>query len=151
MFVQTGERLQSHRVEECISCDIEILNIRPPLNETTTQIDPELLNTPSSSASQSSLSSLSPSCEPLQADYCSQLATALWDTQTLQETTCIANKTYFNNMEEDLHEPLQVASSEIPDLNPLTVCRSQVVSHMVTSPTKHCKYNVQDEAEHFEL
>ncbi|XP_042276180.1 oncostatin-M-specific receptor subunit beta [Thunnus maccoyii] len=114
---QTGEWLQTQRVEECISCDIEILNIRPPLNQTTTLRDPELLNTPSS-VFQSSPSSLSPSCEPLHSDYCPQSATVFWDTQTLQEITYIANKTYFHTMKEDLSEPQQDESSEITSFEP---------------------------------
>ncbi|XP_062272715.1 oncostatin-M-specific receptor subunit beta [Scomber scombrus] len=112
---ETDQWLQSQKVEECISCDIEILNTRPPLNKTTRK-DPELLNTPCSSASQCSTSSFSPSCEPLQADYYPQSATLLWETQA--QITCIANKTYLNITEKDWSEPQQVASSEITSFDP---------------------------------
>lgn len=118
MFEQTDEWLQSQKVEECISCDIEILNTRPPLNKTTRLKEPELLNTPCPSASQSSPSFFSSSCGPLQTDYYPQSAAMLWETQNLGQSTCIANKSYLDTIENDLSEPQQVASSEITSFEP---------------------------------
>ncbi|KAM7391310.1 hypothetical protein PAMP_022010 [Pampus punctatissimus] len=110
---ETCEQLQSQSVEECVSCDIEILNIKPLLNENTLR-DPELLNTPSLAAFQS----LSPSCEPLQVCYFPQSATDLCGTETFQQTIYTENKTYFGTMEEDFSESQQVASSEITSSEP---------------------------------
>ncbi|KAM7415884.1 hypothetical protein PAMA_018107 [Pampus argenteus] len=110
---ETCERLQSQRVEECVTCDIEILNIRPLLNENTPK-DPELLNTPSLAAFQS----VSPACEPLQVCYFPQSATVLCGTETFQETIYTENKTYFGTTGEDLSESQQVASSEITSSEP---------------------------------
>ncbi|KAM9360201.1 leukemia inhibitory factor receptor [Symphorus nematophorus] len=106
---ETSERLQSEQVEDC-SCDIEILNIRHPLTETTTLSDPELLNTLPSPGSQSSTSMVS--CVLLQADYCPQSATGLLDRSALQQTPSITNKTYFHT-KEDLSEAQQAMFSEI--------------------------------------
>ncbi|XP_049435302.1 leukemia inhibitory factor receptor isoform X1 [Epinephelus fuscoguttatus] len=88
---ETGERLQSQKVEECSCCDIEIVNSRPPLDET--------LNTLPSPGSKS----FSPTL-PLQVDYCPQSVTVSWDTPDLQQITCITNKTYLPTAVEDLSE-----------------------------------------------
>ncbi|XP_070761070.1 leukemia inhibitory factor receptor [Enoplosus armatus] len=96
---ETDKRLQSQKLEECSSCNIEILNTRPPLTETTTLRDPEPLNT--SPASQSSPSTLPLSRVTLQADYCPQSTTVLWYRPALQQIQCMTNKTYFHTMEED--------------------------------------------------
>lgn len=99
-FLQETERLPPQKPEECISCDIEILNPRPFQTEPTLR-DPEPLNTspPSPSASPLLLS-----CDSYQADYCPQL----WDGAALQQTTCITNRTYFHTMEEDPSETQDV-------------------------------------------
>ncbi|XP_034547122.1 leukemia inhibitory factor receptor isoform X2 [Notolabrus celidotus] len=93
---ETGDRLQSEKPEECTSCNIEILNTRPFLTETT-QGDPEDLNT---SPSPAPALDLPLSCVPFQTDYCPQL----WDGAALEQNTCITNQTYFHTMEEDLSE-----------------------------------------------
>nr|XP_020449371.1 leukemia inhibitory factor receptor-like isoform X2 [Monopterus albus]XP_020449372.1 leukemia inhibitory factor receptor-like isoform X2 [Monopterus albus] len=80
---QAGVSVQSHKVEDCISCDIEILDTHPPLNETTTLTDPEPLTAPPPSPS--SLSSTSchfPVCHPKQST--AQSATMLCDTPPLR-------------------------------------------------------------------
>ncbi|XP_074495372.1 leukemia inhibitory factor receptor isoform X2 [Sebastes fasciatus] len=102
---ETGERLQAQKVEECISCDIEILNTKPPVAETTKLRDPEPLSTLPSPGSQSAPSASSPSCVPLlQSDYCPQSVTVFWDRPALQQVTCITNKTYLHTVKEDLSE-----------------------------------------------
>ncbi|KAI4820266.1 hypothetical protein KUCAC02_028250 [Chaenocephalus aceratus] len=47
---ETGERLQALKVEECSTCDIEILNSRPLLKETSALRDPAPMNPPPSPA-----------------------------------------------------------------------------------------------------
>lgn len=116
MFVQ-AERLQSQKVEECRSCDIEILSTRPPPNETTTLRDPEALNTLPSPGSLASPSTLSLSRVPLQAGYCPQMVMLLWDGPALQQIEGITNKTYFHTTEEDLSEAQQVIFSEVNELS----------------------------------
>lgn len=80
MFAQTVEWMQSQRVDECSSCDIEILSDGLP---------------------QSTLPSPgSQSCPPLQAEYCPQSVTVmLRDREAL---LCVTNKAYFQTAEEDL-------------------------------------------------
>ncbi|XP_034728872.1 leukemia inhibitory factor receptor isoform X1 [Etheostoma cragini] len=104
---EMGELLQSQKVEECSCCDIEILNTRPLLDETTALRDAEPMNTLPDPGSQPSPSALSLSCEPLQAEYCPQSVPVFWDRTTLQQT-CISNSNYVNTMEEDLSEAQQV-------------------------------------------
>uniref|UniRef100_A0A3Q1EKW3 Leukemia inhibitory factor receptor-like n=1 Tax=Acanthochromis polyacanthus TaxID=80966 RepID=A0A3Q1EKW3_9TELE len=110
---KTDQRLHSQKAEECISCVIEIVNARPPLMETTTLIDPEPANILCSPGSDSSPSSMPPSCKLIQADYCPQSATLHWDRPTLQRITSITNKSYIYSMVEDYSEPQQVTSSEV--------------------------------------
>ncbi|XP_040898493.1 oncostatin-M-specific receptor subunit beta isoform X2 [Toxotes jaculatrix] len=110
---ETVERVQPHKVEECISCDIEIINTHPPLNHTATLRDPGPLNTPPSPTSLSSFSSLSPFCLPVQ-DYRPQLVTLLCEGLALPQITHITNKTYFHSKVEDFSEPQEeVTFSEI--------------------------------------
>ncbi|XP_074527018.1 leukemia inhibitory factor receptor [Halichoeres trimaculatus] len=106
-FLQETERLPSQKPEECISCDIEILNTRPFLIETT-QRDLEPLNTPPPSPPASSLLL---SCEAYQMEYCPQL----WDGAALQQTTCITNRTYFDTTEEDPSDTQEIV---FPDFKP---------------------------------
>ncbi|XP_054467793.1 leukemia inhibitory factor receptor [Anoplopoma fimbria] len=93
---ETAKQLQSQKVEECSSCVIEILTTRPPLAVTTALTHPEPLP--------GSQSSPSLSCVPLQADYCPQSVTVLWDGPALQPIACIKIKTYLRTMDEDLPE-----------------------------------------------
>ncbi|XP_026177146.1 oncostatin-M-specific receptor subunit beta [Mastacembelus armatus] len=92
---KTDERVLHHKVEDCISCDIEILDTHPPLNEAINQA-----------------SSMALSCAPLQADYRPQSAVLLCTTPALQQIKCIANRSYFDPMAGDVSEP-QVTFSEI--------------------------------------
>ncbi|XP_072243660.1 leukemia inhibitory factor receptor isoform X2 [Leuresthes tenuis] len=92
---EAAQRLQSQRVEECICCDIEILNIRPRLNETTSVTD-----TLCSPCSPSSISSKSPTCVPLKAEYHPQSAILLQDRPTPQQMTCVINKSYLRPVVE---------------------------------------------------
>ncbi|XP_078107293.1 leukemia inhibitory factor receptor isoform X1 [Sander vitreus] len=100
---EIGERLQSQKVEECSCCDIEILNTRPLLDETTALRDAEPMNTLPSPGSQPFPSALSLSCVPLQTEYCPQSV----------KQTCISNKTYLHTNEEDLSEAQQVMLTDI--------------------------------------
>ncbi|XP_071339602.1 leukemia inhibitory factor receptor isoform X2 [Trachinotus anak] len=109
---EAGERVQSQKVEECVSCDIEILNSRSDLNEATTLRDPEPPSRPPSPGSQSSRSSSSASCVQPQG-YCPQSATLLWEGPAFQQITCILNKNYFQPMVEDFFEPQDVTLSDI--------------------------------------
>ena len=111
IFAQTAQRLQSQRVEECICCDIEILNIRPLLTETTSVRDAELTNTLCSPCSPSSISSKSPNCVSLQAEYHPQSAILLQDRPTPQQMTCVTNKSYLRPVVENHSEPQQATTS----------------------------------------
>lgn len=101
MFAQISERLQAQEVEECSSCDIEILNSKLPLNETTT----EPLNAPPSPGSQSRL--------PLHTDYCPQ--SVLCHRPDPQQWTNVTNETYFHTVEEDLTEKQEIRFSGISE------------------------------------
>uniref|UniRef100_A0A3Q2QCQ8 Leukemia inhibitory factor receptor-like n=1 Tax=Fundulus heteroclitus TaxID=8078 RepID=A0A3Q2QCQ8_FUNHE len=70
-FAQTDQKLQSQKVEECISCDIEVLNIKPLWHESSTLMDPECADPMCSTGS---LPSLAPSSVPIQTGYCPQSA-----------------------------------------------------------------------------
>ncbi|XP_076587335.1 leukemia inhibitory factor receptor isoform X2 [Chaetodon auriga] len=110
---EASERLQSQQMEECSSCDLEILNTRPVVNGTITPSDLEPLNTPPSPGSQPPRSIFSLSCVSLQEDYCPQSATALWDRTAPRQMVCVTNKTYFHTMEADLTAAQQAVFSEI--------------------------------------
>lgn len=101
MLAQTVEWLQPQRVDECSSCDIEILYTRPPLNEPTTLSDAGPQSTPPSPGTHS--------CPPLQAEYCPQSVTVLL--RDREALLCVTNKAYFHTVEEDLSEA-QVRLSE---------------------------------------
>lgn len=124
MFVQTVERLQPQKVEECSCCEIEILNTRPPPNETTTLRDPEHLDTLPSPGPQSSSSTLLLAYVPLEADYCPQSVMVLQNKPAPQQITYMTNKTYFHPMKEDLPEAKQAMFSEIsePSETPQELC-----------------------------
>ncbi|KAL3975554.1 dynein regulatry complex protein 1 [Sarotherodon galilaeus] len=109
---ETDQWLQSQKPEECISCDIEILNGRPSLNEITALRDSELTNEPCSPSLQSSLSSSSPSCMLLEANYCPQLATLPWDRPASQQVTSLMNRSYLYTLKEGYSEPPEVVFSE---------------------------------------
>ncbi|XP_022621028.1 leukemia inhibitory factor receptor-like isoform X3 [Seriola dumerili] len=131
---EAGERVQSHKVEECISCDIEILNTRPLLTEATTLRDPEPLNTLCSPGSQSSPSSLS---EPHKG-YCPQSAELLSERPAPQQITCITNKSYFHTTVEDFSEPQEVTNSEIKSTSEPSDCLQEscsVVSGYISNDT----------------
>lgn len=113
MLLQTSEKLQLQTVEECVICDIEILNVRLPLTKMSTLTDPELQNAPPTSASPSSVSSRSPACVPLISHYCPQSSAELPQISDFQKPTSVINKSYFHTMEEDFFEPQQVTFSDI--------------------------------------
>ncbi|KAK9523056.1 hypothetical protein VZT92_019485 [Zoarces viviparus] len=95
---EIAEWLRPQRAEECSSCDIEILNTGPPLDETTALRDPDPGPGPQSS----------PSAWPLlQADYCPQSVPALWGGPALQTITCVTNETYLHTG-EDLFEAQEI-------------------------------------------
>ncbi|XP_036954638.1 oncostatin-M-specific receptor subunit beta isoform X1 [Acanthopagrus latus] len=98
---ETVEWLQPQRVDECSSCNIEILYTRPPLNEPTTLSDAGPQSTPPSPGTHS--------CPPLQAEYCPQSVTVLL--RDREALLCVTNKAYFHTVEEDLSEA-QVRLSE---------------------------------------
>ncbi|XP_058493211.1 oncostatin-M-specific receptor subunit beta isoform X2 [Solea solea] len=112
---QTGERVPSHKMEECITCDIEILNSHPPLVKPSTLREnrPVFMSTPSP-GSQSSDSSPSPPCVVPVQDYCPHSVTPLREGPALQQITCMANKSYFYPMVEESPETQgETTSSEV--------------------------------------
>ncbi|XP_071775502.2 leukemia inhibitory factor receptor isoform X1 [Centroberyx gerrardi] len=130
---ETSERLQSQTVEECVSCDIEILPAGTPVTETTTLIDPELLNAPSSSASQSSTLSSSALCMPPQADYRPQSTAVRWESPVFQQVTSVTNQSYCSTIGGDFSEPQQVAPKGISEINSLESSESLQESWSVMS------------------
>lgn len=124
-FLDEAERLQSQE-EECRTCDIEILNTRPPPNETNTLRDPEPLNTLPSLGPPAFPSILSLSISPvqLQADYCPQSVSMLWDGPAVHQISVITNKTYFHMMGGDFSEAPQVIFNEVnePSESPHESC-----------------------------
>ncbi|XP_014324057.2 leukemia inhibitory factor receptor-like isoform X1 [Xiphophorus maculatus] len=94
---ESCQKLQSQREEECISCDIEVLTVKPLRHESPVLRDPESTNTTCSPAPQSSLA---PSCVPLQTGYRPQSAVLLCQTPTHQQLMCIANKSYLSPITE---------------------------------------------------
>ncbi|XP_026198886.1 oncostatin-M-specific receptor subunit beta [Anabas testudineus] len=105
---KTNETVLSHKPDECISCDIEILNTSPPLNQTSTLKDPEPTNKLPSPDSQS----YAPSSSPSSGSYCPQSAALLYHRAADQQTS-ITNKSYFHTMVDDAFEPQQVKICEI--------------------------------------
>ncbi|XP_007563592.1 leukemia inhibitory factor receptor isoform X2 [Poecilia formosa] len=93
---ETGQKLQSQREEECISCDIEVLTVKPLWHESSILMDPEGTDTTCSPAPQSSLP---PSC-PLQTGYRPQSAVLLCQTPPHQQLRCIVNKSYLSPITE---------------------------------------------------
>ncbi|XP_008416333.1 leukemia inhibitory factor receptor isoform X1 [Poecilia reticulata] len=93
---ETGQKLQSQREEECISCDIEVLTVKPFWHESSILTDPDGTNTTCSPSPQSSLP---PSC-PLQTGYRPQSAVLLCQTPAHQQLRCIANKSYLSPITE---------------------------------------------------
>ncbi|XP_034026632.1 oncostatin-M-specific receptor subunit beta isoform X2 [Thalassophryne amazonica] len=80
-FLHESERLQSEMLDECVSSNIEVLHVRPTLNQMTPACPPA----PQCSAS---------ACLPLHTDYCAQ--SALWEMSVI-------NKSYFQPTEEDVY------------------------------------------------
>uniref|UniRef100_A0A3Q0SNH8 Fibronectin type-III domain-containing protein n=1 Tax=Amphilophus citrinellus TaxID=61819 RepID=A0A3Q0SNH8_AMPCI len=119
---ETDQWLQSQKPEECISCDIEILNVRPPLNEGTTLRDSELAEAPCSPSSQSLLSSSSPSCMLLEANYCPQSATQSLDKPASQQVTSIVNRSYLYTLKEGYPELPKLVFGEIRPIFEATDC-----------------------------
>ncbi|XP_061585467.1 leukemia inhibitory factor receptor [Cololabis saira] len=120
---ETDQWTQSQRVEECICCDIEILNVKPLLNQTNLKGDPELKMLCSPGTEPCALS-VSPSCEPVQADYRPQSDTLLWDRPAQQQMMCIANKSYLSTADEIL-KPHESIFSEISSNFEISVCQQE--------------------------
>ncbi|XP_069563953.1 leukemia inhibitory factor receptor [Brachyistius frenatus] len=104
---ETDQRLRSQEVEECISCDVEIVNIRPPLNETTSSRDPELTDTLRSPGSRT----VNTLCAPLQTDYIPQSATLLKDQPASEQITWASNRSYLCTTVENFSELQQITFS----------------------------------------
>ncbi|KAM3610502.1 uncharacterized protein V6R79_004825 [Siganus canaliculatus] len=102
---EISERLQSQDVEECSSCDIEVLDVRSALNE------PGPLNVLTSPPYP--LLASSSSYVPLQADYRPQSVTVLQGRAASQQVACVTNRTYFGTAEKDESEPCPVLLSEV--------------------------------------
>ncbi|XP_054895473.1 leukemia inhibitory factor receptor isoform X2 [Poeciliopsis prolifica] len=94
---ETGQKLLSQRQEECISCDVEVLTVKPLRHESSNLRDPENTNTTCSPAPQSSLA---PSCVPILTGYRPQSAVPLCQTPAHQQLVCIANKSYLSPITE---------------------------------------------------
>ncbi|XP_047236405.1 leukemia inhibitory factor receptor isoform X3 [Girardinichthys multiradiatus] len=103
---EIDQKLQSHKVEECIGCDIEVMHIKPLWHESTILRTPEHTNTMCSPAFQPSLP---PSCVPLQTGYCPQSTVLLCERPIHQQIMCIANKSYLSM----IAEPQEVEFTEI--------------------------------------
>lgn len=69
---QAAERLQAQEVEQCSSCDVEVLITTPPAGGAEPR--------------PGSLSQV-----PLHTGYCPQSVTLLWDRPALQPTTSVTN------------------------------------------------------------
>lgn len=92
-FTQNVEGLQAKEAEECSGCDIEIVNIGPPPDDSSAPSDPETPD-PLHSCGSPSLS-LFLSGVPLQGNYCPQVFPVLLEKQDLQQMTPVTNKTHF--------------------------------------------------------
>lgn len=104
VFAQTDQWLQSQKPEDCFSCDVEILEVRPR---------PELADARCSPGSQALLLSASPSRMLLEADYCPQLPTLSLDKRASQPVTGIVNRSYLNTLKGGYPEPPKPVLSEI--------------------------------------
>ncbi|KAM4579157.1 leukemia inhibitory factor receptor [Fundulus diaphanus] len=100
---ETDRKLQSQKVEECISCDVEVLNIKPLWHESSTLRDPECADPMCSPGS------LPSSSVPIQTGYWPQSAVLLFERATNQEMVAISNKSYLS----PIAEPQQVEFSQI--------------------------------------
>ncbi|XP_024908948.1 oncostatin-M-specific receptor subunit beta isoform X2 [Cynoglossus semilaevis] len=104
---QTGEMVQPHRTEDCVSCEIHIVKFLPHVNKTPSTLQfPVAATTPfpaSLSLTSPLLSSLTPSCMPVQ-DYSPQLVTLIEKDPALQQVNDITNMIYFHSMMDDFPE-----------------------------------------------
>ncbi|XP_029018223.1 oncostatin-M-specific receptor subunit beta isoform X2 [Betta splendens] len=100
----------SHRPEECVSCDIEILHPSPPLEAATSLGDPDPLSKPPSPGRRS-LASLSSAF--FHDDYCPQ--SALWPHD---QHTGLMNKSYFCSVAEETTGSQQITSKIQLSLEP---------------------------------
>ncbi|KAM6930889.1 leukemia inhibitory factor receptor [Xenentodon cancila] len=121
---ETDQRLQSQSVEECICCDIEILSVKPLLNQTDLRGDPELTKMLCSPGTEPCASFESPSCEPEQADYRPQSEILQWERPALQQMMCIANKSYLGTT-DDNQRPHESVFSEISYNSEPSVCQQE--------------------------
>uniref|UniRef100_A0A8C7ZYH8 Fibronectin type-III domain-containing protein n=1 Tax=Oryzias sinensis TaxID=183150 RepID=A0A8C7ZYH8_9TELE len=95
-FCQTIQRLASQRIDECISCEIEILNV----GASATARKPDFTNDLCSPGTHSSPSSTSASCISVQRGYCPQSAVVLVEKPTCLQMACVINKSYFSTIAE---------------------------------------------------
>lgn len=113
LFAQTDHRLQDEEVEECVSCDVQILN-KPLLPETSTPKDPEFTNAPSSPGSQLCLSPLL-----LQSNYCPQSAVLPCDTTTHQQVMSVTNRGYLRGyLSTDVEHPSEAQEATVSEITP---------------------------------
>lgn len=107
LTAQTGEMVQPHRTEDCVSCEIHIVKFLPHVNKTPSTLQfPVAATTPfpaSLSLTSPLLSSLTPSCMPVQ-DYSPQLVTLIEKDPALQQVNDITNMIYFHSMMDDFPE-----------------------------------------------
>lgn len=127
--LQSSETVLSPKVEECICCDIEILNTSPPQAEAATLRGPGPVNTLPSAGSQSSASSSAPSCVAAQADYCPQSAMLLCKGPPVQQVMCFTNKSYFPFSVEDVSKQQEVTLGEIKSRLKLSEDESCIVEY----------------------
>lgn len=105
-FCQTIQRLSSQRIEECISCEIEILNA----GASATARKPDFTNDLCSPGTHPSPSSTSASCISVQRGYCPQSAVVLVEKPTCLQMACVINKSYFSTIAES---PSEIAADSI--------------------------------------
>ncbi|XP_023814694.1 leukemia inhibitory factor receptor isoform X2 [Oryzias latipes] len=103
---ETIQRLSSQRIEECISCEIEILNV----GASATARKPDFTNDLCSPGTHSSPSSTSASCISVQRGYCPQSAVVLVEKPTCLQMACVINKSYFSTIAES---PSEIAADSI--------------------------------------
>lgn len=112
------------------------------------------MNEPCSPSLQSSLSSSSPSCMLLEANYCPQLATLPWDRPASQQVTSLMNRSYLYTLKEGYSEPPNVVFSETKSsfeasdcplescgvISPMILYKYWVKSDSVFLPVPYRKY-----------
>ncbi|KAF7200667.1 leukemia inhibitory factor receptor [Nothobranchius furzeri] len=100
---EMDQKLQAQKVEECMSCEIEILNNKPEMTKLKVPDLTDFLRCPDSQSSPPSRS-----CLPVETEYRPQVAMMVSDCPTQQQATDIRDRSCLSTMAEHHSEHHEV-------------------------------------------